>query len=543
MESRGERNRKLNKAIASMCDEWLLIEEINLNDDSFEVLHDNLNKWGIPIPRNCTYSEQVQQLQELIDPEYQAYRLEVCTRENLRRLLRQTDPVEAEYVVVAGENTWRRDVFKVVSWKENTPEIVNWFHMGIDRRKSSELKQKEAIQDAYLQSEQAYKVKTMFLKNLNERLQMPINMIVGNAAIAKTFSTNPDRVMKCMEEISMSAKAIFRMIRQMNRMDEIQQGRMLLQMQQTSLWDLWNSAIDIVRPSMRLRGHTLHVDMAQMYHKYVIGDVQKLQQILVNLLQNAVDYTPYRGEIFLGVKERPIDDKYGEYEMYIQDNGVGMTTEFRKVMFEPFAREHSDQVEEVNGAGLGLMIVQNLVRLMDGDIEVDTARGKGTKITVSLKLRYGEKDADKNGEVPNFVWENVRTYGEAFAGEYVLLVDDNDITAAVEQRVMMEHGLIVERAINGEDAVTMFGNSPEGHYSIVLMDMGLPGINGYEAVMGIRRLGRTDGETVPVVALTTPLYAQDFHGDKFEIKTQLEKPVSAQKLIETVRKYINTKES
>ena len=538
MESRGEINRKLNRAIASVCDKWLLIEEINLEDNSFEVLLDNLGKLGIPIPRNCTYDEQLMQLQELIAPEYQADRQMFCSRDNLTNALSKRDCVEMEYVVVAGENTWRRDEFKVVSWRDNLPVVVNWFHMGVDSAKARQLQQQEAIWDAHLQSEQAYKIKNLFSKNLSEHLQMPINMIVGNAAVAKTFSSNPDRVMQCMEEISMSAKAIFRMVRQMNRMNEMQEGKLTLQMQQTDVWKLWESVAEIVRPSLRLRGHTLHVDMAQLYHKYIIGDIQKLQQILVNLLQNAIDYTPYRGEIFLGIKEHPVDAKYGEFEIYIQDNGVGMSKEFCEVMFEPFAREHSNRIEEVDGAGLGLMIVRNLVRLMDGEIEVDSTCGKGTKITIYLKLLYGKEDGSETEGIPSFAWENIRTYGPAFSGEHVLLVDDNDMTAAVEERVLLDHGLVVERAINGEDAVAMFGRSPQDHYKIVLMDMGLPGISGYEAVMGIRNLGRTDGKDVPVVALTSSIYAEDFQEEQIGMKAQLEKPVLAQKLVETVRKYI-----
>ncbi len=538
MELRGEINRKLNRAIASVCDKWLLIEEINLEDNSFEVLLDNVGKLGIPIPRNCTYDEQLMQLQELIAPEYQADRQMFCSRDNLTKALSKRDCIEMEYVIVAGENTWRRDEFKVVSWRDNLPVVVNWFHMGVDSAKARQLQQQEAIWDAHLQSEQAYKIKNLFSKNLSEHLQMPINMIVGNAAVAKTFSSNPDRVMQCMEEISMSAKAIFRMVRQMNRMNEMQEGKLTLQMQQTDVWKLWESVAEIVRPSLRMRGHTLHVDMAQLYHKYIIGDIQKLQQILVNLLQNAIDYTPYRGEIFLGIKEHPVDAQYGEFEIYIQDNGVGMSKEFCEVMFEPFAREHSNRIEEVDGAGLGLMIVQNLVRLMNGEIEVDSTCGKGTKITIYLKLLYGKEDGSETEGIPSFTWENIRTYGPAFSGEHVLLVDDNDMTAAVEERVLIDHGLVVERAINGEDAVAMFGRSPQDHYKIILMDMGLPGISGYEAVMGIRNLGRTDGKDVPVVALTSSIYAEDFREEQIGMKAQLEKPVLAQKLVETVRKYI-----
>lgn len=540
-DSTGTTREKLNHAIASMCDEWLLIEEIDLENDSFEILHDNLYRQGIPVPRNCSYSEQNLEIQELIEPGYQEYRYTFCDRRNLSRILKQSDTAECEYKVCAGKNVWRRDVFKVAEWKANEPKIVNWFHMNIDSKKSAELRQRQAIREAYLQSEQAYAIKNMYLRRLNEELQMPINMIVGNASVARTFVTKPERVTECIEEISLSAKAIFRMVRQMTNTDAIQEGTLNLQMHQTSLESLWRNTLDIVKPSMKLRRHTLHLDMAQLYHPIVIGDVQKMQQILLNLLQNAIDYTPYGGEIFCGIKEKPLGKTSGYFEFYVQDNGVGMSDEFRKIMFEPFAREHSDRIERVEGSGLGLMIVQNLVRLLDGEIEVETKSGFGTKVTVGMQLKYGTENKDDQRRDQYFDWSDwklVPSDKTMFSGQRVLIVDDNDITASIEEQILTERGLVVERAINGEDALCMFEQSPVDYFDLILIDMGLPYMDGYATTMGIRRL-REDGKKIPVIALTSRLYADDEFGkEEYGMKARLQKPVSTRKLVETVRKYI-----
>ena len=532
---------KLNRAIASMCDEWLLIEEIDLRTDTFEILHDNLYEMGIPIPRDCSYSRQIEEIQELVAPEYQEYWHQFGEIRNLEKRLKLSDTTECEYMLCTGENVWRRDVFKVAEWDGEKPRIVNWFHTSIDKKKSAELKQRQAIREAYLQSEQAYAIKNMYLKRLNEELQMPINMIVGNAAVARTFVTKPERVTECIEEISLSAKAIFRMVRQMINTDAIQEGTLMLDMRQTSLENLWRNTLDVVRPSMRLRRHTLHLDMAQLYHHIVIGDAEKMQQILLNLIQNAIDYTPYRGEIFCGIKEKPLNDTAGYYEFYVQDNGVGMSDEFREIMFEPFAREHSEKIERVEGSGLGLMIVQNLVRMLDGEIDVETQSGCGTKITVGMKLQYGTET--KNGTTTDQYfdweeWESSFLQDPFLAGKRVLVVDDNDITAAIEKQILAERGLLVERALNGEDAISMFEQSPPHYYNLILMDMGLPYMDGYAATMGIRQI-REDGREIPVIALTSRLYADDeFHGEKYGMKARLQKPVSTRKLIEAVREYI-----
>lgn len=540
MNNSGDIQGKLNRAIASMSDEWLLIEEIDLERDTFEILHDMLGKMGIPVPRNCSYSQQNIEIEELIAPKYQEYRRNFCESANLRKLLRHKDTAECEYVIVAGKDVWRRDVFKVSEWNGNEPRIVNWFHMNLDQKKAEEIKQRQAIRDAYLQSEQAYLIKDMYLKRLNEELQMPINMIVGNAAVARTFCTKPERVTECIEGISLSAKAIYRMVKQMINTDAIQRGAMLLDLKQTSMENLWRNTLDIVRPSMRLRRHKLHLDMAQLCHHYIIGDVQKLQQILLNLLQNAIDYTPYNGEIFCGIKEEPLDTSQGYFEFYVQDNGIGMSDEFQKVMFEPFAREYSQRIERVEGSGLGLMIVQNLVRLMDGDIDVDTKCGCGTTVTVRLKLKYGAlpKDGVQNDQYFDWSdWSDTEKGRTAFSGQRVLIVDDNDTTAAIEEQILTEYGLRVERAINGEDALCMFEQSPMNYYDLILMDMGLPFMDGYATTMGIRQL-RKDGKKIPVIALTSGLYSEAFHGDEYGMKIRLEKPVSTRKLIEAVREYI-----
>lgn len=538
-DSKKASREKLNQAVASMCDEWLLIEEINLREDTFEILHDNLKEAGILLPIDCSYSDQNSQIQELIEPKYQEYRFRFGEAKNLQKLLKQGDTAECEYIICAGENVWRRDVFKVVSWETGEPVIVNWFHMNIDRKKAAELKQRQAIREAYLQSEQAYTIKNMYLKRLNEELQMPINMIVGNASVARTFVTKPERVTECLEEISLSAKAIFRMVRQMMNTNAIQEGTLSLHVQQTSMENLWKNTLDIVKPSMRLRRHTMHLDMAQLYHNVIIGDVQKMQQILLNLLQNAIDYTPYRGEIFCGIKEKPLDETTGYYEFYVQDNGVGMSDEFRKIMFEPFAREYSERVEHVEGSGLGLMIVQNLVRLLDGEIEVETKSGYGTKITVGMKLQYGTEAGMNRDQYFDWSdWDMMPPQKPVFSGQRVLVVDDNDITASIETQILTDCGLIVERAMNGEDAISIFAQSSMHYYDLILMDMGLPYMDGYAATMGIRQL-REDGKTVPVIALTSRLYADDeFHGEKYGMKARLQKPVSARKLMEAVREYI-----
>ena len=307
-----------------------------------------------------------------------------------------------------------------------------------------------------------------------------------------------------------------------------------MKMRDVSILEVWKTTLDMLIPMLRARRHKLNAENMSIRHSYVRGDAAIMRQIIMNLLQNAIDYTPVGGQITVSVKETQIDSRFGLYEFCVEDNGVGMTEEFRKVMFQPFAREHSMRVGHVQGLGLGLVIVNNLVRLMNGDIRVDSASGKGTKITMSIKMEYG----DESGRLQTReVWDN-RNLQSDYAGKRVLLVDDNDLTAGVESKMLTTTGMEVFHALNGEDAVRMFEDSPEGYYDLIVMDLGLPGIDGYAATMGIRQLNREDGKKIPVVAMTTRTYTDRLNMGEQEMLYHITKPVNSHELMEVLRKIL-----
>ena len=270
------------------------------------------------------------------------------------------------------------------------------------------------------------------------------------------------------------------MVKQLEIMDGIQEGSIQMDSKAFSIWQLIRNTKDMVQASLHVRHQSLRIDAAQLYHEYVLGDAQKLQQILLNLLKNGCSYTQYLGEIYFGVREIPDDDEYGIYEFYVQDNGVGMSSRFQKIMFEPFAREYSDRIENTEGAGLGLVIVQNLVHMMGGEIRVETTYTKGTKISIQLRLRYGEAPVAVIGEdeVLDWTgWAQSPWQDVHFQSEHVLLVEENDKVASAGKELFSQGGLVVDRALNGEDAIQIFQRSPENYYRLILIDMNLPYIS------------------------------------------------------------------
>lgn len=540
MSEQGEMLQKLKRAMLAMGDEWLLIEEIDLEQDTFEVLHNSLDAFGIIVPNTGSYSSQNRQMEQYVAIEYQSCRTEFCSLEGLRSRLESTDHAECEYMV-DGNKMWRRDKFRVIEWRDGTPVKVIWLHENINETKEYEWEQQQAVNQSYSQSKQAYQFKNMYLKRIGQEIQDPINVIVGNAVLAKTFSSKPEQVMENVGNILDSAKAAYRMVKQLEIMDVIQEGSIQMDSKAFSIWQLIRNTQDMVQASLHVRHQSLRIDAAQLYHEYVLGDAQKLQQILLNLLKNGCSYTQYLGEIYFGVREIPDDDAHGIYEFYVQDNGVGMSSRFQKIMFEPFAREYSDRIENTEGAGLGLVIVQNLVHMMGGEIRVETTYTKGTKISIQLRLRYGEAPVAVIGEDEVLDWTG---WAQSpwpdvhFPGEHVLLVEENDKAASAGKELLSHGGLIVDRALNGEDAIQIFQRSPENYYRLILIDMNLPYISGYEAIMGIRHLRRRDAAGIPVIAITSNLMASEITENPYGIKAQFIKPVSVCDLMEAVQKNI-----
>ena len=523
---------RLEETIFAICSEWLSLVEIDLVGDSYITLHNNMEDSGLHFPKTGCYSELNKQVQELVALDYQKSRKQFGGLEKLRICLTDKSRIECEYVLSVGSDNWRRDIFQVIERDDEKPVRIVWVHVNIEQKKTDELKQRQLVQEATLLSEQAYAIKNMYLNRISKELKTPMNVIIGNTAIARSFSTDSDRVEECLENISKSARSMFQMIQQLEKMDAIEEGNLVMQMQDVSIIEVWATALDMLRPTLQKHKHKINTENVSVTHSHVRGDASMMRQIIMNLLQNAISYTPIGGQIIVSVKETQIDESYGLYQLSVEDNGVGMTDEFRKILFEPFAREHSLQVGHVQGLGLGLAIVQNLVRIMNGEILVDSVCGRGTKVTVSIKFAYVDEHA---GYADKKVSENQTIYSD-YAGKRVLLVDDNELIAGVERKMLETIGMVVEYALNGEDAVRMFEDAPEGYYDLVVMDLGLPGIDGYVATMGIRQLNRKDGEKIPVIEMTGSKNVERFNMANQDNIYHISKPFDAHELMQVLRK-------
>ena len=588
--------------------------------------------------------------------------------ENIRKNLQdENDIYKFEYCSI-DENTYKIASFIPLEWNGTKLVKALLASMDVSQEKKAEIESHKALKDAYRAAENASRAKTEFLSNMSHDIRTPMNAIVGLTAIAGANIESQDRVVECLGKITKSSRHLLGLINEVLDMARIESGRMSLAEEDFSLPELVDNLLTLTNPAIDEHHHQLEVHVEHIEHEAVCGDSLRIQQVFVNLMSNAIKYTPDGGNITFTIKEKPNGfSELGCYEFSIADNGIGMTPEFQKIMFEPFSRADDHRTTKVQGTGLGMAITRNIVNLMNGDIQVESAPNKGTKITVTvyLKLQKDEKEQEKElFDLPVLVvdddktscestvetlreigiagewvltgkeavercyarheinrdyfavildWKmpemdgietarrirecvgqdvtiiiltsfefseieeearaagvdafmakplfrsrltatlrqftsgkkekDARNYLEDFAktdytGKRLLLVEDNDLNREIATEILGMTGVTVETAENGKIAVEKVAAAPENWYRLVLMDIQMPVMNGYEATAAIRSLPGSRGK-VPIIAMTANAFAEDVQLAKNTgMNEHIAKPLDLNKLNDVLKQWL-----
>ena len=483
----------------------------------------------LPLPSEGVYSEVLgQAVDRLVTEDYQEEFRRFTSLENLRRSLAQENRIELEYTIRSQENAWLRTIFQVTERVEGQPAKVAMYHADIDRLKAERLLQQQALKDAYHYAESANTAKTEFLSRMSHDIRTPMNAIVGMAAIAATHLHEPDRIQDCLAKINMSSRHLLALINEILDMSKIESGAIELQEEEFSLADLIDETLTIVMPSAQEHGHVLEVNVQKLRHERVFGDCLRLQQAFVNLFSNAVKYTPDGGEIRMTALERPSRSaNYGEYEFTFEDNGIGMSPEFLKVLFEPFTRAEDSRLSKVTGTGLGMAITHNLIRMMDGDIRVDSTLGKGTRFTVTIHLKFVPEES---------------SLPEMLCGLPVLLADDDKDACESTCILLREIGLDAEWCLNGQRAVELAAerNRRGEDYFAIILDWKMPGMDGLETAVHIRE---TVGDHIPILFLTAYDWSEiEAQARSIGVTHFLTKPLFKSRLLSSFRELVRPEE-
>ena len=546
-------------------------------------------------------------------------------------------------------------------------------------RKIAELQQKNALlQNALNEAEEANRAKSVFLSNMSHDIRTPMNAIVGMTSIGLSHIDEKGRVQDCLNKIKTASSHLMSLVNDVLDMSRIDSGRMTLNEDEFSLADLIHDITVIVRPQALQKNHDLQIEIGDIYEDNLMGDTLRLRQVIVNIVGNAIKYTLYNGKIFVKFSQYIEEDLEGNQnsgqekrkiwlDFLCEDNGIGMSPEFLERIFVPFERVNNSTTQKIEGTGLGMSIVKNLIDRMGGRIQVESTEGEGSRFRVEIPMRAAVRDRRKleilagntvliaesrekearqieeflreeavtpvrvksgrsavtwltqeqpehrmpcamllgqeledmpaldlashvrqsagqrfplllvseedwaqieyrarragiNGFVPCPLFRSklletladmiIRNKGdmeeqeeriEEYSGRHVLLVEDNELNLEIAMEMLSLTGVQVETAENGARAVEIFENSPENHFDLILMDVQMPVMNGYEAVKRIRRLPRKDAESIWIVAMTANAFVEDIRASREAgMNEHLSKPIDVKRLKDILYRQLST---
>ena len=453
--------------------------------------------------------------------------------ENLSMLLAEADSVSIRVHMPMNGDEWFTYSFIVIEREGGVPTRLLAVRQDATELHEKEMEEQLRLQNALDIAEKANRAKTEFLFNMSHDIRTPMNAIMGFTGIAASHMDDAERVSDCLGKIDSSGRHLLSLINDVLDMSKIESGKLRLNMEEFSVPEALRALLDMIRSQAKAKNQTVTLE-TQLDHPMIVGDPLRLDQVLLNILSNAVKYTREGGKIHLRVRELPSDQAgRGLYEFSVEDNGIGMSADYLPHLFESFSREYSSTVSRIQGTGLGMSIAKNLVDLMGGTISVESELGRGSKFTVLLPADFAQTEsrAGDDAEAPDIDPEKL-------AGLRLLLAEDNPINAEIAKIILTEAGFEVDWVQNGQEAVDRI-KSRYGDYRAVLMDVQMPVMNGYEASEAIRAFEKERGlPGLPIIAMTANTFEDDKRNAfRAGMDAHIAKPYEPDDMIRTVARF------
>ncbi len=476
-----------------------------------------------------------QKLNELcstfVDPEYRLAVRQFFDLSTVPDRLADTDTVGMDYLATNGNWYMARFIEKR---RDEAGQVTHILYVtrNVTKEKRQELEHQK-LKIAYQATEKANEAKTAFLLNMSHDIRTPMNAILGYAHLMRKELTDP-KLLHYQEMIEESGSLLLSIINNVLDMAKIESGRLELNEDYNRVGDVVGKIVAVFQGEARKKNLTLtRVQKATKLD--ILCDVTKLQELFTNLISNAVKYTPPGGTVTVTTEELPCAQPgHVTLRTEVADTGIGISREFLPHLFEPFSRERNTTAGKVLGTGLGMPIVRSLVELMGGTITVESEQGKGSKFTVTLTHKLAdqahcEKTPAGTEKQPD----------HCLTGKRLLLVEDNDLNAEIATAILQDMGFTVDRAVDGVDCVDRYQHEAAGTYGLILMDIQMPNMDGYQATLAIRGLPDKEKAGIPIVAMTANAFAED-RQKAFNVgmNGHIAKPINTEILRETLRELL-----
>ena len=389
------------------------------------------------------------------------------------------------------------------------------------------------LQIAAENAESANRAKSAFLFNMSHDIRTPMNAIIGYADLASRHSDDPEKLEKYMENIQVCGQNLLMLLNNVLDLARIENDKTEMEYSVSDIEKDFRNCIAMFRNQVDSKGQTLTVT-TQLQYPYIYADIPHMTEVCTNLVSNAVKYTGAGGTIRCDVAQKP-GEKEGwcDTVVTVADNGIGMSQEFQKHIFEPFERERTSTVSKVEGSGIGMGIVKKLVGLMGGTVEVESKIGVGSKFTVTIPCRIASEEETQAKRAAD------PADRESLCGTRILLTEDNDLNAEIATELLQEEGCTVDRAKDGVECVDMLEKAANGTYQIILMDVQMPVMNGYDAAKKIRRMDDPPKANIPIVAMTANAFSEDKQvALDAGMNDHIAKLIDMSVLVPTLRKYL-----
>lgn len=413
--------------------------------------------------------------------------------------------------------------------------LVCVYHI-LQNQRAKDREQQMLLRKSAAAAEAANKAKSAFLFNMSHDIRTPMNAIIGYAELSLNHLHEPDKLSEYLSDIRTCGQKMLSIIDNILEIARIENNQIVLEESICNIEESFDSCIVMFNTAVQEKHQTITVHK-QVANPYVYIDSSHLSEIVLNVISNAIKYTGQNGKIDCCLTQKPHEDADWCYmEISIADNGIGMSEEFQAHIFESFSREHSSTISGIEGTGLGMGIVKNLVDLMHGMIEIQSSPGKGSTFTICIPCRTARKEEAEprksSSDRPQ----------KTLAGKRILLAEDNDLNAEIAIELLSEEGLLVDRVSNGVACVEKLEKAAPDFYDLILMDIQMPVMNGYDATRKIRQLEDPFRSSIPIIAMTANAFAEDRQKALFVgMNDHVAKPVDMNVLIPVLEKHIRTK--